>query len=457
MERRGKYFRGRKWSPSYRTFEKAPGAQPDGSSVQGCSKILTESAEKAKDEEPNPNSIAIGKDRTIKLPDYFVVRDNFLTPWLQDIPRSDVFDEPTLCKPYSGDWAEVRPKPCYVRMKPSTQRNMVLTMATFKHFLLVGMGLGDVLLFDMNSMILIRTYEVHEVFGVRQIIVGQKPNRFFTCAYDEFSEYSYYQETPILKFRNQCFIQAVLCSSYPMLIVDIDGFVSIYREHYPDIKVYPLGKLFDSVSYIEELKAYIGSSSEYFRPVILRHRCCVALANLTIAEDQKLTVWKKDLLSLDPEEKFIITCFEEKVFYASVPNFAISKFSNIYVSQIKEIGLMNRSEIIKTSTGVVLTMKAFENYLTVVTRSPFIEIFDARTNVNSFVINTGHLNYYTIVLKNLLLVGTQEGSLIIQELPYCCNEICLHCQDDFKLVNEGVIKRCSHFVVPEKKSLFPFK
>ena len=389
------------------------------------------------------------RNNSLSYPNLFFIRSKVLLPWLSRYPREDIFKGLTLYKPNYGDFADVRPKERFIRFRPPRENNLVLTMETYRHFLLIGLGLGQVLLYDLHSMSLIRTYEVNENFGVRQIIVGQKMNRFFVTAYDEFSEYSYYDSEVKFSFKNQSFIRTVLYASKPMLIVDIDGFVSYYKNDEPEIKAYPLGQLFGTVSHIEELKAYNSYTNDRptLRPILLRHKCCFALINFDMGTE-KVKIWKKDLLSVDPEEKIIIECFEEKMFYTSIPNDGTLKTSTIFVTQLKELGFVNSVEAISTTTGIVNTIRISEEYLTVSTREQFLEIFEVRSLVKKYVVFTRNYVYSTLVTKNILIFGTHEGSIIIQRFPIRGYEVCRRCRGKFKEKPE-VQTRCFHFVLPE--------
>ena len=381
----------------------------------------------------------------VRTSDYKYVKEKILYPWLTQYPRVELLSRHIIYKPNSGDYANTVPEDQYVRIRPKSEHNLVQYLTTYQNFILLGMGLGQVILYNLKEMTLIRTYQVHHSFGVRQIVVGKKVDRFFVIAFDTFMEFSYYDGLPRYKFTDQTVIKAILAVSNPMLIINIEGFVSEYSNEDSETKVSPIGKLFDNISYIEELKSYDPYINERTRPCLVRNKCCIAIINLTLSSEPKLSVFRKELLTTNPEEGVLICCNEEKYFYSIIPQIMAPCVSTIYVSRFNDMGYVNRIEMIRC-IDAFLNMRTTENFLLVMNRIQKIEVFDVRSNVKKYQISFGQYINTSIIVKNKLIVGTHDSSLIIQDMSLIRDEICKHCGTPFDFENIGVFKRCIHFI-----------
>ena len=388
-------------------------------------------------------------DHSFSAPNYSYVRETYLNPWLVNFPPCDQLDGHTIIKPFPGEWCSVPPSEAHIRLRPLSEHNMVLTMAVHEHFLLIGLSLGQILSYDLNGLHLIRSYQVHEQYGVRQIICGKKLNRFYACAYDTFLEYSYFDSRERYRFRNHTFIKSVLYVNNPMLIIDLDGWVHVFRDE-AEIKIYPIGKLFNKLSYIEELRSFDLMSGEQARPCLLRFKCCLAIVNISLYSEHKLSVWKKELISLDPNDHVAIACFEDKLFYATVPKTTTQTSTAVFISRIRDFGYANRVDILRTTSGVLVRMRASENKLLIFTRTQQMEIFDIRSNIKVSQISFKMGINTMIVARNMLIVGTYEACLISQSLSMTGDEVCRQCEVNTQSEGIRVYERCEHNIVPEQ-------
>lgn len=380
------------------------------------------------------------------------IEENILSPWLSNFPRSEMLTRHNLYKLPPIQFAEFLPKERYIQIKPLSHGKIVHSLATFKQFLLIGMSEGQIVLYDVISMKIIRVYHVKKQFGISQIITGMKETRFFVTCFSDFIEFSYFDDVEKFRFRNQYYIIKVLTQSNPMLIVDSKGYIHYYRElnEENDIQVQPVpGLVIDSLSSIEEIGSYDPFIQEHTRPCLLKNQTCIAIVNLMLSAEPKLSVWRKEIISPNLGDTVLVCCSQDKYFYTLLECGNDNRSPVIYASKLREIGRPSRNDLLFTSGGLIHNLEVASHYLLAHSKSRQLEIFDTRTCVKVFHINFKYLIMTSIILNDILIVGTFNGGLISQKLFNNENEVCRECEGKRLLEADTVKMRCIHYVMPE--------
>jgi hypothetical protein len=382
-------------------------------------------------------------------PGLFYVREAILNPWLNEFPRCEMLARHRVYKPTESDWGEVHPKTAFRRLTDFMIPNSVTTMVIFRNYMLVGLGNGQVVLYDLVPNQVLKTYRAHQHQVIRQIIVGKKENRFFVVTLTDLVEFSYFELTEKFRFSSTTNIRTVLYEQNPMLVLNEAGYfyefspVACVEER---VAVMPTGFSVEDISKIIELKSYDLSTRELTRPCILRNRCCIAIADLANISSHKIEVWRKELLTSNPEDEILMECYQSKLFYAVVDSIFVNANTKIHVISLTDIGLPTSIESITLQGGILYSMSVKESYLITQSRTKQIEIYDATTHVKRYHVSIDFLCPLVTIINNCLVLGTEQACMVTKALP-SSNEYCLRCIPYFKSVdNQLVRKLCQHFI-----------
>ena len=388
---------------------------------------------------------------------YGLLRFPSTLPWLHNAVRSELLSRHVVYHPDPIEWSDTVPSRRYVRLRPKAENNSVTTFATYRNMLLVGMAQGQVILYDMNRMAITRGYTIKEKFAVTQIITGKSFDKFFVTCANEFVELSYSEDLVLFRFQCQFLIRKVLANDSPILIIDSNGSVFEYFSETQELGravIGVIGLSFNELNYVQELKSFDPHIFEKTRPLLLKNKCTIAVVNLCLNSEPKFTLWRKEALSSNPTDSIIICCFEDKYFYTFIQMTQNSGANLIYVSSIKDIGSSARVEFIKPTSGSLTGMKCSGNYLLVLTRAKNLEIFEARTQLKRYQISFEHHLNDVLVIKNVLVIGTKEGSIILEDLFMESDRVCNKCANTFYFEPSMVFKRCFDNL-PQETQTFP--
>ena len=347
------------------------------------------------------------------------------------------------------------PEKRFIRLRPRNENSSVTVIEIFQQYLMVGTNNGLVAMFDMNSMSVSRIYNVNENHPVNQIITSKKEARFFVVCHNCFIEYSYFDERIRYRYRNSSVIKKVLTLSKPMLLIDERGNFFEYSNsvEFDSIIVPISGLRIEENIFIEEFRSYDPHNSIMTRPILLIKNNCVAVANIDLTIEERLQVYCKDILLTRADETIIICLCKDQYFYTASTEAYIHLTGIIFAGKLDEIGRLSKTNLIKTTSGYVNKMTSSENNLVVLTQNQQIEIFDVDTHTKRYHISCGHFMTAVNLLRNYVIVGTNSGAIITQELPLLDNEVCLKCRNLYFFEFNCVWKRCRHFVPQEFESL----
>ena len=376
------------------------------------------------------------------------IRHGIFEPWLSQLPKNETIKGVILYKPMP-EWADSLPAEKYVRLRPRTHRSAVTTMAIYKRFLLIGLSQGEVILYDLNSMSEIRNYSVKHKLPITQIITGTKKNHFFVTSFNLLIEYSYNDEHERFRFTNQYYIKMLLTLSEPMLIVDSKGLLHCYHGENTGITVTAIPDVnLGEFSLIEELKYQGSVASMTGRPCLLIKKNCIAVVIIDVQNEPKLTLLLKKILTRGTDDTIMLVCSEEKIFYSLVENAMTNNSSIIYITKVKNLEENICVDYIKTTGGILTNMKATDSYLVTITHNQ-VEIFDIRSFVKLYHISHEDYLQSSIMIRNMLVLGTQNGSIICQNVLVQSDRVCLHCANIYFFEFLSVKKICFHFTPPE--------
>ena len=383
--------------------------------------------------------------------------ENSPPSWLGNTVRSEILSRHVVYHPDPVEWANTLPSRRFVRLRPKIESNCVTAFATYRNWLIMGMSHGQVILYDMNRNSIIRNYIVKSKYAVTQIITGKVSDKFFVVCANEFVELSYSDDQVHFRFKNQYLIRRVLANDAPILIVDSNGAVFEYFKETEELGravVGVIGLNLGEVHFITELKSFDSHIYEKTRPLLLRNKSSLAIVNLSLNTDPKLTLWRKETLSLNEKDNIVVTCFEEKYFYTFIVIGHHPSTNLIYVSSFQDLGSSGRVDFIKPSSGLITGMKCAGNYLLTLTRVQQLEIFDARTHLKRYQISFEHPLNDVTVINNVLVAATKEGSIIIENLFMESNKVCGKCANTFYFEPLTVLKRCFDNL-PQESQMHP--
>ena len=386
-------------------------------------------------------------ESTTNLANYEFVKNTVFEPWLSTASYSDMLSRHILYKPTPTEWATVLPRRRYERFMPKRENNAITALAAFRDHLLIGFKKGQVILYDLKSMCAVRSFNLKGRYSVTQIIVGKKRDRFFITAANEFIEYGYDDEVAKYKFQCPYVIKKVLTYSVPMLIVDGRGGVYEYTvgDELSDALVLKVEGLdLEEISYIQELKSFDFHIHERTRPCFIRRSTCIAIVDLTLNSNNKLILWRKEMLSSGFDDNITICCAEEKFFYAYIPSSLFPSTNCIYVSKFNDIRSSTRVELIKTTSGLLLNMKCSGDYLIAQTQKFQLEFFEIESHNKVFQLSFEYQLNHVYVLRNTVLIGTCDGAMLSETLKMDKDMVCYECKNQYYFESIFVFKRCSH-------------
>jgi hypothetical protein len=324
-----------------------------------------------------------------------------------------------------------------------------LAIAVIKNYLLVGLSKGDVILFDSVVNMTLRVYHVSRRSGVSQIIVGKKDGVFLAVTLQEIVEYSYLDRDERFRFTCGDNIRAVLADERPILIIDFNGYLYEYHPEISngdDLIVRPILFNLEGLSFAKELRCFDAVNNGLSRICLIRNKCCVAIVDLLLINNQRMNVWKKEILTNNPADEIIIDFYQTKIFYTTIESVFVASNGVITVMPISELGNQNSKETITIMSGPLYSMVIREYFLITQSRNRHIEIFIAENYARLYKIVADNLYPTITIVKNCLILGTDEASLIIKSLPVA-NEYCLHCASEFAVSEDsGCRKICFHFL-----------
>ena len=399
-----------------------------------------------------------GNFQTQSIANYEFVRNSILIPWMGSANRSEILTRHVLYVPDQIEWADTVPTRRYLRLWPKAEHNAVTCITAFENYLLVGLDHGQVISYNLNLQTILRTYRVKENCPITQIITGKKANKFFVITVNEFHEFSYIDETLRFKYLFPYVIRKALILDSPLLLVDASG--SLYECSFRyDSDLTSIVKVSEismaEVSYIQDLKSFDPRIFERTRPCMVRKKCCLAIVDISLNAAQKLTLWRKELISVNPNDRIIICTYYDKYFYAIIPSLINPTSNYIYISPLKNMNSGLSLKFIKPSTGILTNMKCVSHFLMVFTQNWHLEVFDAQTLIKKFHLSLDQEINDLFMIKNVLLMGTKEGSIIVEEMNMIQSQVCDLCKPNFHFEPITVLQKCFHNL-PHEQIVQPY-
>ena len=394
---------------------------------------------------------------TVNLTNFEFARNNVFNPWLSTAVRNEILARHYLYKPSPTQWAMVMPRRRFERFYPRRENNYITTFAVFRNYLLIGFNYGQISLFDLSSMCTIRSYCLRGRHRVTQIVVGKKTDRFFVISANEFTEFSYEEDS--IKYRFACpfAFRKILFYDYPMLIVDSAGGVYEYiyeNDLMESIVLKVEGLNLEELSFIQELKSFDPHMQEKTRPCLIKKGSCIAVVDITINSNQKMTLFRKEMLSTDPNENPVICCHEEYFFYSFISNNSYRSTNYIYVSKLKDIRTSTRVDMIKVSSALQ-NIKCSGGYLIALIQNMEIELYDAVSHIKQHQISFNTPISDILIIRNTILSGTRDGAMIIETLKMDRDQVCEVCANPYHFETNRWLRRCKHHI-PQERVTAPF-
>ena len=396
---------------------------------------------------------------TVQVPIHGLIsfQHTILNNWYRTTVRSELLSRHKIYNPNPIEWADTIPMRRFVRVRPTEDHNFVTAFGVYKHLIIVGFTQGHLVCYDLNSMSLMRTYYTNTRFAITQIVTGKKFDRFFVTSANQFIEFSYYDDNEKFRYTGQYLIRNVLSFDFPLLIVDAIGTVFEYMSESEELNTAVIqisGLNLNEIQFIHELKSFDPYIHEKTRPVLISNRGCIALVNFELNSEQKLSLWRKELLCSDTNDRILICCFEEKFFYTKIQR-EISQNSNVvYVSAFNDIGSRVSKEPIRASPGVITKIECSSDFLIVINQETNVEIFDARTQIKKYHLCSKLSINKSLIIKNTILLGTKEGSIIVESLQMSNDAVCSKCENSLYFEHLTVYRKCRHNLPYETQMQF---
>lgn len=368
-------------------------------------------------------------------------------PWLSSLEHNPTLDGYQIYRPMNINWSTVVPTTSLVHIIPIMDSCHVTVIATHQQYLLAGLKSGVILQFDSLTMTYLRVYTVKLNHEILQIKTTKLNNQFYVLCDNEFVIFEYNHESAIYRYQHNNPLKYTLSQCLPILIVDSNGSVFIFSQLQTDVGnvITPIpGLTIESYESIVELKSKDLINNNSTRPLLIRNNCGIAIVNLEMPSN--LTLWRKEMITLTSDEHIVLECFEDKLFYTINHKVLVMSPAQIYVIPLKNLGLGLEPFCIPTRGDPIKLMYSNDRELITANQRNFIEIFDAFTYVKKAVIEYRENISCVYSIRDMLLIGTTLGNIIVQTKYFERDQVCFLCLETFSKERYDVMKRCNEHV-----------